>query len=69
MPLGDPTARLRAKYKENSQGEEVLDAIIAVDSRGVQIGKELSGKKYSDIFNDAVTAQYVSRYIQRVDGN
>ena len=69
MPLGDPTARLRAKYKENSQGEEVLDAIIAVDSRGIQIGKELSGKKYSDIFNDAVTAQYVSRYIQRADGN
>lgn len=69
MPLGDVTSRLRAKYKEDREGNQVLDAIIAVDSQGNQIGKELSGKKYSDIFNDAVTAQYISRYIQEIPGN
>lgn len=67
MPLGDPTARLRAKYKERTDGTEVLDEIYAVDSQGRKIGKSLSGKKYSDIFNDTRTALYVGRYIQRVD--
>tara|TARA_B100000214_G_scaffold209436_1_gene152015 strand:- start:8141 stop:9970 length:1830 start_codon:yes stop_codon:yes gene_type:complete len=69
MPLGDVTSRLRAKYKEDREGNQVLDSIIAVDSQGKQIGKELSGKKYSDIFNDRVTAQYISRYIQEIPGN
>ena len=69
MPLGDPTASLRVKYKENKQGRRVIDEIIAVDSQGTQVGKELTGKKYSDIFNDVVTAQYVSRYIQEYQGN
>tara|TARA_R100000231_G_scaffold67057_2_gene53775 strand:+ start:521 stop:2362 length:1842 start_codon:yes stop_codon:yes gene_type:complete len=69
MPLGDPTASLRAKYKENRKGEKVLDEIIAVDSQGNQVGKELTGAKYSNIFNDVVTAQYVSRYIQEYQGN
>lgn len=69
MPLGDPTASLRAKYKEDKQGNQVLDEIIAVDSQGKQIGKELTAKKYGDIFNDAVTAQYVGRYIQEIPGN
>lgn len=67
MPLGDPSARLRAKYKERRDGTEVLDEIYAVDSQGRKIGNSISGKKYSDIFNDVVTAQYVGRYIQRAD--
>lgn len=69
MPLGDITSSLRAKYQETATGKQVLKEIIMVDSQGRQIGKSISGKDYSDIFNDAATAQMISRYIQQVPGN
>lgn len=69
MPLGDITSSLRAKYQETTTGKQVLKEIIMVDSQGRQIGKSISGKDYSDIFNDAATAQMISRYIEQVPGN
>lgn len=69
MPLGDITSSLRAKYQETETGKQVLKEIIMVDSQERQIGKSISGKDYSDIFNDAATAQMISRYIQQVPGN
>jgi len=69
MPLGDVTSSLRAKYQETPTGKQVLKEIIMVDSQGRQIGAPISGKDYSDIFNDAATAQMISRYIEQVPGN
>ena len=69
MPLGDVTSSLRAKYQETTDGKQVLKEIIMVDSQGRQIGAPISGKDYSDIFNDAATAQMISRYIEQVPGN
>ena len=69
MPLGDITSSFRAKYQETATGKQVLKEIIMVDSQERQIGKSISGKDYSDIFNDAATAQMISRYIQQVPGN
>ena len=69
MPLGDVTSSLRAKYQETTDGKQVLKEIIMVDSQGRQIGKSITGKDYSDIFNDVATAQMISRYIEQVPGN
>ena len=69
MPLGDITSSLRAKYQETPGGKQVLKEIIMVDSQGRQIGNSITGKKYSDIFNDTATASMISRYIEQIPGN
>jgi len=69
MPLGDITSSLRAKYQETTSGKQVLKEIIMVDSQGRQIGNSITGKKYSDIFNDTATASMISRYIEQIPGN
>jgi len=67
--LGDIVNTARGKYEEKPGGGLQLKEIIFVDSSGMQVGKSISGKKFTDTFNDLATNIEVTQFIKPYRGD
>ena len=67
--LGDIVNTARGKYEEKPGGGLQLKEIIFVDSSNMQVGKSISGKEFTDTFNDLATNIEVTQFIKPYRGD
>ena len=67
--LGDIVNTARGKYEEKPGGGLQLKEIIFVDSSGLQVGQSISGKEFTDTFNDLATNVEVTQFIKPYRGD
>lgn len=67
--LGDIVNTARGKYEEKPGGGLQLKEIIFVDSSNRQVGESISGKEFTDTFNDLATNIEVTQFIKPYRGD